>query len=291
MRITTADTNRLNTCVLLALLTLVITTTRLHAEGHGPAFGLATPTLGQGQWSSDTSFMALSRDDGTAFMFREMVGYGITEDLQGLLTFPLSPVIDPLKPPSRTRMGAMMGSMTDVEGSLLWRFHRQATDIGSRFESSLLLGGSVPTEEKRGGLHVGPALNAALVTGYASRTVYGWVGGGYQRYVESANDRLGDLPYATAVFGWRPPFFQRDYPKPDWRIFVESLAEFPQRNRSDGARLANSGGERMLVGPSVLGLYGKWGVEAGVLFPVHQRLNGNQPEEKFRAKVVFTWWF
>jgi hypothetical protein len=263
----------------------------LLAEGHGPAFGLATPTLGQGQWSSDTSFLALSRDDGTAYLFREMVGYGITEDLQAILTFPLSPVIDPLKPPPRTRMGAMMGSMTDVEGSLLWRFHRQAPDIGSRFESSLLFGGSVPTEEKRGGLHVGPALNAALVTGYASRTIYGWVGGGYQRNFESANDRLGDLPYATAVFGWRPPLFRQDYPKPDWRIFVESLAEFPQRNRSDGIHVAGSGGERVLIGPSVLGLYGKWGVEAGVLFPTYERLNGSQPDEKFRAKIVFTWWF
>lgn len=263
----------------------------LRSEGHGPAFGLATPTLGEGQWSSDTSFFALSRDDGTSFLFREMVGYGITEDLQAILTFPLSPLIDPLKPPSRTRMGAMMGSLTDVEGSLLWRFHRQASGVGSRFESSLLLGGSVPTEEKRGSLHVGPALNAALVTGYASRTIYGWVGGGVQRYFESHNDRLGDLPYATAVFGWRPPLFREDYPKPDWRIFVEGLAEFPQRNRSAGTRVGNSGGERVLIGPSVLGLYGKWGVEAGVLFPAYERLNGNQPEEAFRAKIVFTWWF
>jgi len=53
----------------------------------------------------------------------------------------------------------------------------------------------------------------------------------------------------------------------------------------------NSGGEKILVGPSLLGLYGQWGVEVGVLLPVYQRLNGIQPDEKYRIKIVFTWWF
>lgn len=291
MNTTTIRTNHLRSGVLLGLLAFIPLTARLQAEGHGPTFGLATPTLGKGQWSSDTIGMALGTDEGTSFMTREWIGYGITEDLQATLGFPLSPTIDKLSSPPRTRVGSMMGAFGDVEGSLLWRFQRHAPAVGSRFESTLMLGGSLPTEDKRGGVSVGPSLNVAAVTGYASRTVYGWIGGGFQRYFERGDDRLGDLPYASAVFGWRPPIFQHDYPKPDWRIFVESLAEFPQRDRLNGASRLDSGGEKVLVGPSLLGLYGKWGVEAGVLFPVHQRLNGNQPEETFRAKIVFTWWF
>jgi hypothetical protein len=41
----------------------------------------------------------------------------------------------------------------------------------------------------------------------------------------------------------------------------------------------------------VLGLFGAWGLETGVLFPVTQSLNGAQPKEHYRAKLVFTYWF
>lgn len=260
-------------------------------EGHGPVFGLATPTLGREGWSSDTVAMSLTTGEGTTYMFREMIGYGITEDVQAALTFPLAPPIDRLKAPPRTRVGSMMGAFGDVEGSLMWRFHRQATGIGSRFESTLFAAGSLPTEDRRGGVKVGPSVHLAAVTGYASRTVYGWVGGGYQRYFSEGRDRLGDLPYLSAVFGWRPPLFRHDYPKPDWRLFIEGLAEFPQRDRIEGVKNPNSGGNKVLVGPSVLGLYGKWGVAAGILFPIHQDTHGEQIEEQFRAKLVFTYWF
>jgi len=270
---------------------LILTTTQVRAEGHGPAFGLATPTLGKGQWSSDTTVMALGTKKDTSLMTREWVGHGITEDLQATLGFPLSATIDKLSSPPRTRFASMMGAFGDVEGSLLWRFHRQAPGVGSRFETTMILGGSVPTEDKRGGVRVGPSLNEAVVTGYASRTVYGWLGGGFQHYFERGDDRLGDLPYASVVLGWRPPAFRQDYPKPDWRIFGESLAEFPRKDRINGAMDPNSGGEKILVGPSLLGLYGQWGVEVGVLLPVYQRLNGIQPDEKYRIKIVFTWWF
>jgi hypothetical protein len=38
-------------------------------------------------------------------------------------------------------------------------------------------------------------------------------------------------------------------------------------------------------------LFGKWGVSAGVLLPIDEHLNGVQPDTKYRAKVVFTYWF
>jgi hypothetical protein len=270
---------------------LFLPATRLQAEGHGPAFTLAPPTLGQGQWSSDTVGMTLGTHEGTAFMFRETIGYGISEDLQAMLSFPLGPTLDKLTAPPRTRVGAMMGAFGDVESSLLWRFHRQAPAVGSRFESTLQLSGSAPTEDRRGGVLVGPAFHAAAVTGYASRSVYGWAGVGYQRYFERGDDRLGDLPYGSAVFGWRPRYFRQDYPAPDWRLFIEGLAEFPRRDRLNGVSRRDSSGSKLLLGPSVLGLYGNWGVEAGFLFPVAQDLNGRQIEERFRAKIVFTLWF
>lgn len=278
--------------VLITAGVLCLPAPTMFAEGHGPAFGLAPPTLGDGAWSSDTMVMSLGTEDRTIFMFREMVGYGINEDLQATLSFPLSrPINRGGRGTQNHRAGAMSGSFTDLEGTLLWRFHRQGTDVGARFESTLLFGGSLPIEERRAGVKIAPSGHFAAVSGYASRTLYAWLGGGYQHYLEDNDDRLGPLPYASAVFGWRPPMFRHDFPKPDWRLFVEGLAEFPQRDRINGRKNPNSGGEKLLLGPSVLGLYGKWGVEGGVLFPVHQDLNGEQAEERFRAKLVFTWWF
>lgn len=265
----------------------------LKAEGHGPAFALATPTLGKGQWSSDTSAMSLATREGTAHMFREMIGYGINEDLQAIITLPLGQAGDRLPHAPRTRAGTMMGSGKDVEASLLWRFHRHAPAIGTRRESSVILSVASATEDMRARTRIGPSVHAGAVTGFASRETYWWFGGGYQHYFEQGADRLGDLYYLSAAFAWRPPLFRRDYPRPDWRIFVEALAEHSERNTMAGIEDPNSGGDKLLVGPSVLGLYGAWGVSAGVLLPVSQRLNGDEDayRERYRAKIVLTYWF
>jgi hypothetical protein len=273
-----------------ALLAAPLHAPQLHAEGHGPMFGLATPTLGRGQWSSDTTVMTLDTDAGSTTMAREMIGYGFTEDLQGIVTFPVFRDTALAAPP-RTRFGTMMSAYGETEASLLWRFHRHAPAIGSRNESALLGGISLPQDLQRGGVEVGPAANLAVVTGYASRVFYWWLGAGGQYYAERNDDRLGPLYYASAVFGWRPPLFQHDYPKPDWRVFVEAVAEHAGKDRVADVKLADSGGDKILVGPSLLGLYGQWGVEIGALFPVEQSLNGTQAEENLRSKAVFTYWF
>jgi len=260
-----------------------------YGEGHGPAFGLATPTLARGQWSSDTAVMQVETEMGDALAYREMLGYGITEDLQALLTFPLERSDAPMLAP--TRGGSMMGAMDGIEASLIWRFHRDATAIGTRRESALLVGISEPVDDTRGDLQVGNGIHVAAVTGYASRSLYWWGGAGTLHYLEKQGDQLGTLYYLTGVFGWRPPLFQHDYPKPDWRVFLEGVAEHTERHRMNGQTMPNSGGDQLLVGPSLLGLYGRWGVEAGVLWPVAQSLNRPQPEERYRAKFVFTYWF
>lgn len=260
-----------------------------HAEGHGPAFGLATPTLAQGQWSSDTAIVQLDGDAGSTLTYREMVGYGITEDLQAVLTFPLEQ--PDARMSSQIRGGSMMGAMNGIEASLLWRFHRTAPEVGARRESTLLFGIAEPIDDTRGVMQVGNSLHLAAVTGYASRITYWWAGAGARYYLKEGGDRPGTLYYLSGVFGYRPPLFQHDYPKPDWRVFIEGLAELSERDRMNGQPMADSGGEKILVGPSVLGLYGRWGIEAGVLWPVARSLEGTQPDERYRAKLVFTYWF
>lgn len=277
------------TITLLVGLSFGMFASAANADGHGPAFALATPTLGEGQWSSDTAAMVSGNSLGTAFMYREMVGYGIDQDLTANLSVPLTQGNMPAVM-SRSFEG-MMGNDKDIEGSLLWRFQRNAPAIGERDESSLLLGAWDSQDAQLEGLPAGPGITVGAVTGHASRTTYWWVGGGAQHYFPKDGGRLGDLYYVTAVWGWRPPYFQHDYPAADWRLFIESVGEISQRNELNGSTLSDSGGKKLFLGPSVLGLFGVWGVEAGVIFPVSQTLNGAQPKEKYRAKLVFTYWF
>ncbi|HEX4299906.1 MAG TPA: hypothetical protein VH327_03460 [Gammaproteobacteria bacterium] len=259
------------------------------ADGHGPAFALATPTLGEGQWSSDTAVMSDQSGSGTAVAYRELVGYGIGPDLQANLSVPLAQGNTP-DDMSRSSEG-MMGAGKDIEASVLWRFQRRAPQVGERYESSLLFSAWDSQDALVEGLPTGQGISAAAVTGHASRTTYWWLGGGIQHYFPKDSGQLGDLYYVTAVWGWRPPYFQHDYPAADWRMFVEAVGELSRRNELNGTELPDSGGKKLFAGPSVLGLFGAWGVEMGVLLPVSQSLNGNQPKDDYRAKAVFTYWF
>jgi hypothetical protein len=259
------------------------------ADGHGPAYALATPTLAQGQWSSDTALMDMSSGMGSALSWREMAGYGITQDLTASFAFPLAQGAQPAIGMRATQ--GMMGSGKDLQGTLTWRFQRDAIGVGERRESSLLMSAWDSRDADVDGLKAGQGVSIAAVTGHASRTTYWWVGAGVQHYLPRADGRLGDLYYVTAVWGWRPEYFRRDAPGSDWRLFVEALGESAQKDESNGASVPGSGGDKVLVGPSLLGLYGAWGVEVGALFPVSQGEHAGYPKERYRAKAVFTYWF
>lgn len=266
----------------------LLASTLAHGEGHGPAFGLATPTLARARWSSDTAALRVDGETGSSWQLRQLLGYGVTEDLQFNLAFPLGRSGDDAMLPS-SRGASMMGAAETLEASVQWRFHRTAPRVGTRQESALFVGISEPTDAAS--IQPGTGFNIAAVTGYASRTTYWWLGGGVQGNASRNDAKLGNVYYASAVLGWRPPLFQQDYPKPDWRLFIESVYEKTERHRVRGRLMPNSGGEKVLLGPSVLGLYGHWGIEAGVMWPLTQSLNGGQPEESYRAKLVFTYWF
>ena len=68
---------------------LLATPVAAHAQGHGPVFGLSTPTLAAGGWSVDVTTMGRITDGGDLVMLRPMVSYGLTEDLQVAASFPM----------------------------------------------------------------------------------------------------------------------------------------------------------------------------------------------------------
>jgi len=267
----------------------LLTLYQVEAQGHGPIYGLQTPTLAKGGINMSAAGMSIATEDDASYMLRYTFFYGITEDLQVTLTTPT--VIERLENAPRTRGNSMMPSNGDIEAALWYRFFSNAFGVGKRFESTAILGVSAPTEDVRGQVNVGNSIHGAISTGYASRTWYAWLGGGYQYYFEKDNEQLGDLPYASMVIGYRPDVFMGDYPKPDWRIFVESLAEFPGDNKVNGQFFStDERSKKVLVGPSILGLTGPWGISFGALFPVYQDLIPNTPREKYRVSLNISYW-
>ena len=260
------------------------------ASGHGPVFGGAPPTLGKGGWQLDQAWMGrLGRgrmDDEQ--MLRTMLSVGITEDLQISGSFPIT--LDSAIFMPRGRTMAMMSSNQDLEAILGWRFQRRAVGAGARLESTVFVGATAPVQEYRGdGMLAAPSVHVSAASGYASRTHYLWVGGGYQYFVQRQGDQMGDSFYYSVVYGYRPSFLRVDYPKPDLRFFVEAVGEHTDQGLHHGFPSV-SGGDAIFIGPTALLLYKQYGLEGGILFPVYQHAPF-QPEEKFRFGVNFTYFF
>lgn len=193
---------------LAATLSLIVTTGAM-GQGHGPVFGLSTPTLGRGGWSLDFTAMGRNTTTGALAMLRPMLSYGLTEDVQLSLSVPV-PLYraDGVLP---VRAATRMPANRDLEATLAYRFHRRGVGVGSRFETTAFAAVAFPSQSRRGALDATPGGVAALVTGYASRTLYAWAGGLYRHYLPSVDplaSSAGDLAMYSLVVGYRPPHFQ-----------------------------------------------------------------------------------
>ena len=59
------------------------------ADGHGPVFGLATPTNSKGEWSFDSGVFGRSNSFDTEASLREQIGYGFTPHVTLFFTAPV----------------------------------------------------------------------------------------------------------------------------------------------------------------------------------------------------------
>ncbi len=207
---------------------------------------------------------------------RSMLSYGITSDLQVSASVPLP--IYTVQGIQQVGMMALMPATSDVELALAWRVHRHEPSIGPRVESTADLAIDYPTTPFQPGASGSPALTAALATGYVSRQFYAWLGGLYERSMTApvTADHPGDLLMVTAALAYRPPFFRHDEPRPDWRLLVEGVGEHLFQDELHGQLVPDTGGTRISVGPTVLGIYGAWAISGGPMFTVFHSLNGDQ---------------
>jgi hypothetical protein len=279
-----------STYIFFVVAALISATPLLQASGHGPVFGLATPTNPQGGFSLDTSFMGRYGDGGGA-MLRATLGYGLTENLKISIS---APVVFEAEPFTAARVAAFTPMGGDLEGLAIWRFRRQDTGVGSRFETAAIGGLLVPGPQHAGGpekrLHSGPGGLAGIVTGVASRGHYAWTGGSYQSYAESAGDRKPSLLFYSAVYGYRQPSWRTDTGW-DWRIFGELTGERTGKLQFAGLKLPGSDSHQMLLGPTTLGVYKNYAVSAGLQFPLYRDVSPIFPRERVRFSINFSYFF
>jgi hypothetical protein len=283
----------------------------LWADGHGPAFGFSTAILGAGDSSVGTAMMWR----GGVAMIAPEVAYSWNGNVQYSLSAPFHqnhgghPV---------GRFTALTHGDPAVEFLTAWRFHHSLTGVGTRNESTLYVGASATTQSlpRADGppLREAPGLYVAAATGHVSRRFYAWEGAGYEHYA-SQQDHQSDTALASLVLGWRPPFLENDYPKPDWRFFWETTGErigkasrgvtsvdtgghdhgattpLPPADASGVVTLPDSGGNAVYSGPTFLVTYKDIALQSGVLLPVWRDMNGIQPPQRFRAVISFTYYF
>ena len=190
----------------------------------------------------------------------------------------------------------MMPGGGDLEGIVAWRFHRQGTNVGARFESTAYGGVIVPGPQQPAGL-VGTFDRAAglytgAATGFASRGTYVWVGAGYTRFGETpVRDRRPSVVSYSAVWGYRPPAMRREYPHWDWRAFLEMTGEKSSTAEHLGAPMPGTDAHQIFVGPSVLGIYKNYAIEAGVQLPAYRNAGARLQEERFRYAINVSYFF
>lgn len=262
------------------------------ASGHGPVFGMTTPTNAAGGWSFDLGLMGRTGDGDDGAMTRAMVSFGITEDLQVSVSAPLVFASAPFAP---ARATAMMPGNGDFESIGAWRFHRRGTAVGRRVESTAYGGLILPGPQKPAGmpgdLRRAPGVYTAVASGVASRSHYVWGGIGYTRFAARAGDQRPAIFSYSAVWGYRPPPLRKEYPHWDWRLFLELTGESSGNLRRDGIEHPGTGGHQVFLGPTTLGIYRNYAIEGGMQFPVYRDVGVRLQRETVRYAVNLSYFF
>lgn len=272
---------------------MVLTPCLANANGHGPLFGLATPTNGEGGWTLDTTFMGRGGGSNNASAFGTMLTYGITPDLQISGFAPALLTTTPLSPSQMTSM--MPAGSGAYEGLLAWRFQRNDFGAGSRYESTAYAGLLLPGPQKlpaaQGKLAWAPGFYTALTSGLASRSNYLWYGAGFTHYAMAGGDRRSDYLFYSLVYGYRPEALRADYPHWDGRFFLEMTGEHFDSITFNGAPLSGTAGDDVFFGPTTLWLYKDIGIQAGIQFPLLQSGGSKYGPEAYRWAIDCSYFF
>lgn len=270
---------------LLSLLICLCVSPGARADGHGPVFGLATPTNSQGEWSFDTGVFGRANDFGSQASFRELIGYGFTPHVTLFVTAP-GVAGDLLLTPTRIQPGA------DFDATVKWRFQHRATKVGTRIESTLFAGAAVPGPQSAFPKVITtntPGMMVGAVSGLASRSHYIWLGAAFTKFYEHSGSKRPDVLDYSLVYGYRPPKWRRPPDKWDWRFFAELVGEHSDRFIQEGLRIPQTAAHQVFLGPSLLGIHKNYTISLGAQAPIFQSVGSIYPCERVRFAVNFSY--
>lgn len=256
------------------------------ADGHGPVFGLATPTNSKGEWSFDSGVFGRTNSFESQGSFRELMGYGLTPHVTMSFTAPVVFGSASLTP-TRIQAG------DDFDAKVAWRFRHRATKVGTRLESTAFVGLAAPGPQS-GFAGIARTSNApgtmfGAVTGMASRSNYVWVGSTFTKFYERNGDRRPDVLDYSLVYGYRPLKWRRPPDKWDWRLFGELVGERSGRFVQASVAVPETWAHQVFVGPTALGIYRNYTVSFGAQFPVYRAVGSLFPKERVRFAINFSY--
>lgn len=234
-------------------------------------------------------------------------GFALSRDVSLVGVVPLvskRKSFQPLLGPGRSALGGSTG-VGDVTVLAKWRFLK-LDRRGGTTQLALVGGAQLPTGATDVRSENGELLPPPLQRGTGTVNFLVGFGGTYVNrrftthfsglYVinrEGEQDfEAGDVVEVSVQPGYR--IWQRPFPGPEMGIGLNLFVEHQGHARGAGATLADSGGTRVFVGPTVwLNFKPDMGVQVGVDFPILQDLNGAQLKYRPRLTVGFVklFWF
>ncbi len=243
-----------------------------------------------------------SRDDGTkdvdVIRVPTTLSYGATPDLTLGATIPY------LRKDITTRDGGVtettVDGLADIFLTAKYRYFEH-NYFGGSTQLAVLGGPQLPTgdtDERDGSgtlLPMSDQLGSGSVDFLGALTAtsvldYVWAVHAsvlYKRNTEGDRDfRFGDfLNYNLAASRL---IYHEPYPGPEVYVGFELNGEYAARDEQNGTDVANSGGNRIFLSPTLVAFLARnWTLEASLQVPVVENLNGNQPEEDIRFVLGF----
>ena len=250
---------------------------------HEPVFSLGPETIFKGGVGLETEFEFEEAGKNREKALRYEIIYGLTKDMA--LTLSVPQWLD-RKEGAETSRG-----LGDIVLRGKYQFYRKDS-LGAQDKAALIYGLEVPTgDDDQHPVLGNGALDHVfgLSLGHESRRLYGFVTGRYVLRTDSGSLDKGDRVLLDVAFGVRP--WLRPYKSWDLVFLLENSYIWTDKDERDGVHLENSGGQKLLVGPTFLWSIRNVMVKGGVQFPVWEDVNGNQQETDFRSVAALEYHF
>lgn len=244
-------------------------------RAHEPVFSLGPETIWEGGVGIELQFEFEDAGGEERAVLHYEIIYGLTANLSLTLEVPL--VLE------RKEDGQTEHGPGDLEIRGKYQFFKKDM-LGAQHKMAGILGVKAPTGDHDAKPPLGSGTTDILFGasyGYESRTWYHFLTTRYRWRTQSGSRDPGDRLSIDGAIGFRP--FQTEYGELDAVFLLEMNAEFKFKDELRGTRLANTGGNTLWLGPTMLiSPNPQWMFKGGIQFPVYEHLNGDQEQSEFR---------